>query len=491
MPLDQNVTALLADKALLRVDGYIAGAWRPAQNGRRFTVENPATGAQLAMVADQGPAETEEAIAAASAAWKPWAEKTAKERSAVLRRWFTLIMASQADLAAICTAECGKPIAESMGEVAYGASFIEWFAEEAKRAYGDIVPTHRADGRILVLRQSVGVVGAITPWNFPIAMITRKCAPALAAGCPVVIKPAMQTPLCALALAELAERAGFPKGVFNVLVGADGAAIGSTLTASPEVRKMAFTGSTEVGKILMRASAEHIKKISLELGGNAPFIVFDDADIDAAVEGAMICKFRNAGQTCVCANRIYVQDRVYDAFVAQFAEKVRALTVGDGATGHDVGPLIEKAGIDKVKAHIEDATSKGADVAVGGAPHGAGELFFQPTVLTNVTQAMKIAREETFGPLAPVFRFSTDSEVVEMANATEFGLAAYFYARALSRVWRVSEALDYGMVAVNSGILSTEVAPFGGVKQSGLGREGSKYGLDEFMELKYVLMAGI
>ncbi|MBX2856601.1 MAG: NAD-dependent succinate-semialdehyde dehydrogenase [Rhodobacteraceae bacterium] len=492
MPLDADIATRLKDPTLLKADGFVDGAWSAAASGARFAVTNPATGETIAEVADMGAGETKAAITAADAAWKPWERRLAKERAAVLRKWFELIMAAQDDLAAIATAECGKPLAEAKGEVAYAASFIEWFAEEAKRVYGDTIPQHQPDKRIVVIKQPIGVVGAITPWNFPIAMITRKCAPALAVGCPVVVKPAEQTPLSALALAVLAERAGFPKGVFNVIVGLDGPAIGKELTGSDLVRKIAFTGSTEVGRILMKASADSIKKVSLELGGNAPFIVFDDADLDAAVEGAMASKFRNAGQTCVCANRIYVQDGIYDRFAEAFAQKVAALKVGNGAEpGSQVGPLIETAGVEKVKAHLADAAGQGAKVVVGGHPHAAGPLFFEPTVLTGVTQSMKVAREETFGPLAPLFRFHTEEEAIEMANATEFGLAAYFYARDLGRVWRVSEGLDYGMVGVNAGILATEVAPFGGVKQSGLGREGSKYGLDEFLEVKYILMGGV
>ncbi|MEO1328898.1 MAG: NAD-dependent succinate-semialdehyde dehydrogenase [Pseudomonadota bacterium] len=492
MPLDQDLATHLTDARLLKTDGYVDGAWASATGGARFAVTNPATGATIAEVADMGAGETRCAVEAAHIAWKPWEGRTAKERGAALRRWCELMMANQEDLARIATAECGKPLAEARGEVAYAASFLEWFAEEAKRAYGDVIPTHQTDKRILVLKQAVGVVGAITPWNFPIAMITRKVAPAIAVGCPVVVKPAEQTPLSALALAELAERAGIPRGVFNVVVGLDGPAIGEVLTGDDRVRKIAFTGSTEVGRILMSASAASIKNVSLELGGNAPFIVFDDADIDAAVEGAIVCKFRNAGQTCVCANRIYAQEGVYDAFVEKLAARVATLTVGDGAEpGVEVGPLIEQAGVEKVRDHIADAKSKGARVAVGGAPHAAGPLFFEPTVLCDVTPEMKVAREETFGPLAPVFRFKDEADAIAQANATEFGLAAYFYARDLGRVWRVSEGLEYGMVAVNSGILSTEVAPFGGMKQSGLGREGSKYGLDSFTEIKYVLMGGV
>ncbi len=492
MPLDHELASRLDEAALLKTDAYVDGAWIGADDGARFAVTNPATGAVIAEVADQGAVETERAVAAAYAAWKPWEAKTAKERGAALRAWRDLMMAHQEDLARIATAECGKPLAEARGEVAYAASFLEWFAEEAKRAYGDVIPTHQADKRILVLKQAVGVVGAITPWNFPLAMITRKVAPALAVGCPAVVKPAEQTPLSALALAELAARAGVPKGVFNVVTGQDGPAIGKALTGDDRVRKITFTGSTEVGRILMGAAAATIKNVSLELGGNAPFLVFDDADIDAAVEGAMASKFRNAGQTCVCANRIYAQDGVYDAFVEKLAARVAALKVGDGAeAGVEIGPLIEQAGVDKVRAHLDDATGKGARVVTGGAPHPAGPLFFQPTVLADVTAEMRVAREETFGPVAPVFRFRDEAEAIAAANATEFGLAAYFYARDLGRVWRVSEGLEYGMVAVNAGVLSTEVAPFGGVKQSGLGREGSKFGLDPFVEVKYVLMGGL
>ena len=492
MPLDAAISDRLADPALLKTLGYVNGAWTPADSGASFAVTDPATGQTIAEVADQGAAETSRAVAAAEAAGAAWAAKLAKERSAILRRWFELIMANQEDLAKIATAECGKPLAEARGEVAYAASFVEWFAEEAKRVYGDVIPEHQSDKRIVVIKQPVGVVGAITPWNFPLAMITRKVSPALAVGCPVVIKPAEQTPLSALALAELAERAGVPAGVFNVIVGENGPAIGTALTSDERVRKITFTGSTEVGRILMRASADHIKKISLELGGNAPFIVFDDADLDAAVEGAMQCKFRNAGQTCVCANRIYVQAGVYDAFAEKLAARVAAMKVGPGTEpGVEIGPLIEPAGVEKVRAHLSDATSKGAVVRTGGAPHPAGALFFEPTVLTGVTQEMRIAREETFGPVAPLFRFETEEEAIAAANATEFGLAAYFYARDIGRVWRVSEALEYGLVGLNAGVFATEVAPFGGMKQSGLGREGSKYGVEDFLEVKFVLMGGL
>ncbi|MEM9725188.1 MAG: NAD-dependent succinate-semialdehyde dehydrogenase [Pseudomonadota bacterium] len=487
------LASLLSDPGLARLDAYIAGGWRSAASGGRFSVHNPATGALLAEVADLGAAETEEAIAAAVRAQQGWAEETAKTRSAALKRWHALVLEHADDLATLITAECGKPRAEAVAEVAYGASFIEWFAEEAKRAYGEVIPTHNASQRIVVMKQPVGVVGAITPWNFPVAMITRKCAPALAVGCAVVLKPAEQTPLSALALAELANRAGLPAGVLNVVCGQDGPAMGAALTGSAEVRKITFTGSTEVGRILMRASAEHIKKVSLELGGNAPFIVFDDADLEAAVDGALASKFRNAGQTCVCANRIYAQSGIYDAFAARLAEKAAALRVGDGsAEGVQIGPLIEPAAVEKVARHVADATGKGAKVLTGGGPATAvGPLFFEPTVLRDVTSEMAVAREETFGPVAPVFRFEDEADVIAQANATEYGLAAYFYARDLGRVWRVAERLDYGMVGVNAGVIATELAPFGGVKQSGLGREGSRHGLEEFLEMKYVLMGGV
>ncbi|MEL6979108.1 MAG: NAD-dependent succinate-semialdehyde dehydrogenase [Pseudomonadota bacterium] len=492
MPLDALMRDRIKDAGLLRSEGYIAGACAGADSGAVFTVTNPATGAVIAEIADQGAAETSRAIAAATEAWPDWEAKTAKERAGVLRRWFELIMAAQEDLAQIATAECGKPLAEARGEVAYAASFAEWYAEEAKRAYGEVIPTHRADARIVTLRQAVGVVGAITPWNFPLAMITRKVAPALAAGCPVVIKPAEQTPLSALALAALAERAGFPSGVYNTVVGADGPSIGEALTSDPRVRKITFTGSTEVGRILMRASADHIKKVSFELGGNAPFIVFDDADVDAAIDGAMISKFRNAGQTCVCANRIYAQAGVYDRFVEGLAAKVAALKVGDGAElGVEIGPLIEPQGVEKALRHIEDAKAKGGAALTGGGAHPAGPLFVSPTVIRDATPEMALSREETFGPVAPVFRFEEEAEAIRLANDTEYGLAAYVYTRDLGRVWRVSEQLEYGMVGVNAGVMSTEVAPFGGVKQSGLGREGARQGLEEFLETKYVMMAGV
>jgi succinate-semialdehyde dehydrogenase/glutarate-semialdehyde dehydrogenase len=488
------MTLQLKDMRLLKVQGYIDGQWTGADSGRVFRVTNPASGATVAEVADMGAAETRRAIGAAERALPAWRARTAKERAAVLRRWFDLITAHTEDLALLMTTEQGKPLAEARGEVTYGASFIEWFAEEAKRAYGDVVPSFAPDRRVLVMKQPIGVCAAITPWNFPIAMITRKCAPALAAGCTVVAKPAEATPLSALALAELAEQAGFPPGVFNLVTGdADKAPeIGLEMCTSPVVRKVSFTGSTEVGRILLRQSADTVKKLSLELGGNAPFIVFDDADLDAAVEGAIASKYRNAGQTCVCANRIYVQDGVYEAFATKLAAKVAQFKVGAGTEpGVTIGPLIEPAAIDKVEAHIADALAKGAKLATGGRRHALGGLFFEPTILTEVTPAMRVAREETFGPVAPLFRFGTDAEAVAMANDTEFGLAAYFYARDVGRIFRVAEALESGMVCINSGILSTEVAPFGGVKQSGLGREGSKYGIDEYLEIKYICLAGL
>jgi succinate-semialdehyde dehydrogenase/glutarate-semialdehyde dehydrogenase len=446
----------------------------------------------VAKVPQLGVAETRTAIAAANAAWPAWRARTAKERAAILRRWFDLVVASKDDLAAIMTAEQGKPLAESAGEVLYGASFIEWFAEEGKRVYGDVIPTHLPDRRILTIKQSVGVVAAVTPWNFPNAMITRKAAPAMAAGCPVVIKPASETPLSALALAVLAEEAGVPAGVFNIITTTDSRGVGRELTESPLVRKFSFTGSTAVGKTLIRQCASTVKKVSMELGGNAPFIVFDDADLEAAVKGAIASKYRNAGQTCVCANRMYVQDGVHDQFVEKFTAAVRQLKVGRGEEpGVNIGPMISQSAIDKVEELMADARSKGASVVEGGALHDLGGLFYQPTVVSGVTADMAFAREEIFGPVAPVFRFRTEDEVIELANATEFGLAAYFYARDLGRVWRVAEGLEYGMVCINDGILSTEVAPFGGVKESGIGREGSKYGIEEYIEIKYIAMAGL
>ena len=478
----------LRNPALLKDRCYIDGAWvgSPAEE-----VRNPATGEVVGRVPVLGADETRRAIEAAEAAFGPWAKRTARERSQILRRWFDLIMANQEDLALIMTTEQGKPLAEARGEVAYAASFVEFYAEEAKRIYGETIPTFRADARIVCIRQPIGVVGAITPWNFPAAMITRKVAPAIAAGCTAVCKPAPETPLTALALAVLAEEAGLPKGVLNVITG-DAPAIGGEMTSNPIVRVVAFTGSTEVGKLLMRQAASTVKKVALELGGNAPFIVFDDADIDAAVEGAMASKYRNMGQTCVCANRIYVQDGIYDAFAERFAVKVAEMRVGAGTEDGVVqGPLINAEAVVKVEEHIADAVGKGAEIVLGGQRHALGGTFFQPTVLKNVAPGMLVAREETFGPVAPLFRFKDEADVVAMANDTEFGLAAYFYARDLGRVWRVAEALEYGIVGINSGIISSELAPFGGVKQSGLGREGSHHGIEEYVEIKYLLMGGL
>jgi succinate-semialdehyde dehydrogenase/glutarate-semialdehyde dehydrogenase len=481
----------LKDSTLLRQRCFIDGAWCDADQGGTIPVKNPATGAALGTIPNMGAAETRRAIEAAHRAFAPWAALTAKERAIILRRWFELMMANQEDLAALMTAEQGKPLAESKGEIAYAGSFIEWFAEEGKRIYGDVIPGHQVDKRILVLRQPVGVVAAITPWNFPSAMITRKAAPALAAGCTFLVKPATQTPYSALAMAELATRAGIPRGVFNVLTGS-AAAIGGEMTSNPIVRKLTFTGSTEIGKKLMAQCAGTMKKVSLELGGNAPFIVFDDADLDAAVQGALASKYRNTGQTCVCANRLLVQDGVYDAFAAKLIEAVARLKVGDGLKGAtDQGPLIDMKAIEKIEEHIADALAKGATVAFGGKRHALGGSFFEPTVLKGVKPNMLIAREETFGPVAPLFRFKTEGEAIAMSNDTEFGLAAYFYTRDLARSWRVSEGLEYGIVGLNTGIISTEVAPFGGVKESGTGREGSKYGILDYTELKYVCVGGI
>jgi succinate-semialdehyde dehydrogenase/glutarate-semialdehyde dehydrogenase len=438
-----------------------------------------------------GDAETRRAIDAAHAAFPAWSAKLAKERANILRKWFELVMANQDDLGDLMTAEQGKPLAEAKGEVGYGASFIEWFAEEGKRIYGDVIPQHGADKRIVVLKQPIGVVACITPWNFPNAMITRKCGPALAAGCTVIVKPASDTPYSALALAELAEKAGIPKGVFNVVTGSSGP-IGGELTSNPKVRKVSFTGSTEIGKVLIKQCSDTVKKVSMELGGNAPFIVFDDADLNAAVVGAMASKFRNTGQTCVCANRILVQDSVYDDFAGRLAQAVSGLVVGPGKTGQSTqGPLINKAAIEKVEELVEDATAKGAKVAIGGKRHELGGNFYEPTILTGVTPDMAVSKEEIFGPVAPLFRFKDEAEAVRMANDTPFGLASYFYARDIGRIWRVSEALEYGIVGINEGIISTEVAPFGGIKESGLGREGSKYGIEDFLEIKYLCMGGI
>ena len=481
----------LQDPRLLKESGYIDGSWVGADGGESLPVYNPATGAKLGAIPNMGTTETRRAIAAAAAAMPAWAARTAKDRAIILRRWFDLMMANQEDLAVLMTAEQGKPLAESKGEIAYAASFIEWFAEEGKRLYGDIIPGHQADKRIMVLRQPVGVVAAITPWNFPAAMITRKAGPALAAGCTMVLKPATQTPYSALALAELAERAGIPKGVFNVITGS-ATAIGGEMTSNPTVRKLTFTGSTEIGKKLIVQCASTVKKLSLELGGNAPFIVFDDADLDAAVQGALASKYRNTGQTCVCANRLLVQAGVYDEFSKKLIEAVGKLRVGDGLAGPtDQGPLIDAKAVAKVEEHIADAVKKGAKVALGGKRHALGGTFFEPTILTGVTPQMMVAREETFGPLAPLFKFDTEAEAIAMANDTEFGLAAYLYTRDLARSWRVSEAIEYGIVGLNTGIISTEVAPFGGVKESGAGREGSKYGIMDYTELKYVCVGGV
>jgi succinate-semialdehyde dehydrogenase/glutarate-semialdehyde dehydrogenase len=481
----------LKDPTLFRQQCYVGGTWIDGPRGATIDVTNPATGERLGTIPSIDAAGTETAVAAAHAAFPAWAAKTAKERATALRRWYELIMANAEDLAVLMTAEQGKPFAESRGEIAYAASFVEWFGEEAKRLYGDVIPGHQPDKRILVLRQPVGVVAAITPWNFPAAMITRKVAPALAAGCTVVCKPATQTPYSALALAELAGRADLPAGVFNVVTGA-AREIGGVLTGDARVRKLSFTGSTEIGKLLMAQCSRTMKKVSLELGGNAPFIVFDDADLDAAVAGAIASKYRNTGQTCVCANRLQVQAGVYDAFTARLVVAVKKLRIGDGLAGEtDQGPLIDNAALAKVEEHVADALAKGASVATGGHRHALGGTFYEPTVLTDVTPAMMLAREETFGPVAPLFRFETEAQAIAIANDTEFGLAAYLYTRDLSRSWRVSEALEYGIVGLNTGIISTEVAPFGGVKESGTGREGSKYGILEYTELKYVCVGGV
>jgi len=484
-----DLAGLLNDPELLATKGFVAGAWSDAESGATFDVINPARGDVVAKVADLSRKDVARAIEAARIAQKDWAARAAKERSNILRRWFDLMIEHQDDLATILTAEMGKPLAEAKGEIAYGASFVEFFAEEAKRVYGETIPGHQADKRLTVIKQPIGVVGSITPWNFPNAMITRKAAPALAAGCAFVSRPAELTPLSALALGVLAERAGIPAGVFSVVPSTDASAIGKEFCENPSVRKLTFTGSTPVGRILLRQAADQVMKCSMELGGNAPFIVFDDADLDQAVIGAIACKFRNNGQTCVCANRIYVQAGVYDAFAEKFSKAVSALKVGDGLDGSDLGPLIEAKAVEKVRDHIADATSKGATIALGGKPHDLGPLFFEPTILTGVTQDMKVSQEETFGPMAPLFKFDTVEEVIEMANDTIFGLASYFYAKDLSRVYRVAEALEYGIVGINTGIISTEVAPFGGVKQSGLGREGSHHGIDEYLELKYMCMS--
>jgi succinate-semialdehyde dehydrogenase/glutarate-semialdehyde dehydrogenase len=481
----------LTDPKLFRQSCYIDGAWVDAKSGGTVSVDNPATGEVVGTVPKMGAAETREAIEAADRAFQTWRKKTGKEKAAVLRTWFELMMANVDDLARLMTIEQGKPLAESKGEVAYAAAFLEWFGEEAKRIYGDTIPGHQGDKRIFVLKQPIGVAACITPWNFPLAMITRKAGPAIAAGCTVVLKPASQTPFSALALAELAERAGIPKGVFNVITGS-AAEIGKEMTTNPIVKKVSFTGSTEVGKVLMTQAAGTVKKLSLELGGNAPFLVFDDADLDAAVEGAIASKYRNTGQTCVCVNRIYVQDSVYDAFAAKLAAAVSTLNPANGLEdGATQGPLIDDKAVAKVEEHIEDALEHGARVVVGGPRHAKGGRFFQPTVLADVTPKMMISREETFGPVAPLFRFKTEEEALTLANDTEFGLAAYFFGRDIARVWRVAEGLESGMVGINTGLISTEVAPFGGVKESGLGREGSRYGIDEYLEIKYLCMGGI
>ena len=481
----------LKDPSLFRNQSYIDGAWVEADSGKRFDVDNPADGAIVGSAPICGAAETQRAIAAANAALPTWRALTAKQRSTLLRRWYDLMLLNADDLALILTTEQGKPLAEAKGEILYGASFIEWFAEEGKRIYGDVIPPHMNDKRLIVIKQPIGVTAAITPWNFPNAMITRKAGPALAAGCTMVLKPAEQTPFSALAMAELAHRAGIPKGVLNVVTGdaASSIEIGKTLCASPVVRKLSFTGSTEVGRILMRQCADTIKKMSLELGGNAPFLVFDDADLDAAADALMQCKFRNAGQTCVTANRIYVQASVYDAFAEKFGQRLATLKVGRGTdTGVNVGPLIDEQGLFKVEAHVSDAVAKGAKILIGGKRHALGGRFYEPTLLTNVPMTAKVSTEETFGPVAPLIKFNTEAEAIALANDSEFGLAAYFFARDVGRVFRVGEALESGMVAINTGILSNEVAPFGGIKQSGLGREGSKYGIEDYLEIKYLCL---
>ena len=481
----------LSDPKLFRQQCYVDGKWVDADGGGTIAVDNPATGEKLGTVPKMGAAETRRAIEAANRAQPAWAAKTAKERAAILRKWNDLMMANQEDLAKLMTAEQGKPLTESKGEIGYAASFIEWFAEEGKRIYGDTIPPHAPDKRIVVLKQPIGVCAAITPWNFPAAMITRKAGPALASGCTMVLKPASQTPYSALALCELAERAGVPAGVLSCVTGA-AKDVGGELTSNPIVRKLTFTGSTEVGKILMEQCAATVKKTSMELGGNAPFIVFDDADLEAAVKGAIASKYRNAGQTCVCANRLLVQDGVYDAFAKRLAATVKEMKVGNGMEqGTVIGPLIDLKAVEKVEEHVADALKKGAKVVTGGGRHALGGRFFEPTVLADVTTDMIVTREETFGPVAPLFRFKTEAEAIRMANDTEFGLAAYFYARDIGRVWRVAEALEYGIVGINEGIISTEVAPFGGVKESGIGREGSKYGIEDYLEVKYLCMGGI
>jgi succinate-semialdehyde dehydrogenase/glutarate-semialdehyde dehydrogenase len=481
----------LSAPSLLREQAYINGLWCDADDGRTFAVANPATGERIGVVPQMGAAETRRAIAAADAAWPAWRSKTAKERGTILRKWHELMLFNADDLALIMTSEQGKPLQEAKAEIAYAASFLEWFAEEGKRVSGDTLQSPATDRRIVVIKEPIGVCAAITPWNFPAAMITRKVGPALAAGCPVVVKPAEATPYSALALAVLAERAGVPAGIFSVITGSP-SAIGGEMTSNPTVRKLSFTGSTQVGRLLMQQSASTIKKLSLELGGNAPFIVFDDADLDAAVEGALASKYRNAGQTCVCANRLYVQDGVYDAFAQKLVAAVLKLKVGNGLDANVTqGPLINAAAVQRVEQHIADAVSKGGRVLAGGRRHALGHTFFEPTVIADVTTDMRVAKEETFGPLAPLFRFKTDAEVIALANDTEFGLASYFYSRDIGRIWRIAEGLETGMVGINTGLISNEVAPFGGVKQSGLGREGSVYGMDDYLVIKYLCMGGI
>ena len=490
--LDQptDLKSLLKDPTLLETRAYVAGEWVNADDGKTFAVTNPARGDVIAQVADLTRAEVKRAIAAAETAMAEWKARTGKERAAVLRKWFDLMVANADDLAIILTAEMGKPVAEARGEILYGASFVEWFGEEAKRIYGETIPGHQRDKRITVLKQPVGVVGSITPWNFPNAMIARKVAPALAAGRGFVARPAAETPLSALSMAVLAERAGVPKGLFSVVTSSRSSDVGKEMCENPAVRKLTFTGSTEVGRILLKQAADQVMKCSMELGGNAPFIVFDDADLDAAVQGALMSKYRNNGQTCVCANRIYVQSGVYDAFAEKLRAAVAKLKVGDGlVAGTDLGPLINEAAVQKVEEHIADALSKGGTLLAGGRRHGNGGTYFEPTIVTGVTQAMKVAQEETFGPLAPLFKFDTEADAIQYANDTIFGLACYFYARDVGRITRVQEALEYGIVGVNTGIISTEVAPFGGVKQSGLGREGSHFGIEDFLELKYICLS--
>lgn len=482
----------LNDKSLLKDKAYIDGQWCAAKDTRTFAVTNPANGEQLVQVSDCGAADTEQAVAAAEKSLPAWRAKTAKERSAILRKWFELMMANQEDLAVILSTEQGKPMTESRGEIAYGANFLEWFAEEGRRIYGDVIPGHAADKRIIILKEPIGVTAAITPWNFPTAMIARKVGPALAAGCTMVVKPAAETPLSALAMAELAERAGVPAGVFSVVTSDQAAVVGGILTSSPTVKKLSFTGSTAVGKLLMQQCAGTVKKVSMELGGNAPFIVFNDADIEAAVQGAMISKYRNSGQTCVCTNRFIVQSGVYEEFCTRLAAAASELKLGPASSGEvQQGPLITKAAVEKVASHVEDAVSKGARVLLGGEADELGGLFYKPTVLADITKDMAVMSEETFGPVAPVIKFEEEAEGVAMANSTEFGLAAYFYSKDINRIWRVAEALESGMVGINDGLISTEVAPFGGVKESGVGREGSKYGIEDYLEIKYLCMGGI